>query len=89
MIDNPRPIDKYTRILYYTHVQRQETFPGDQEKTKNCFKRALPRTSTTHIIAGITYGIHVGIIPQLPAAPMVADHIDRVFKIIPSFFKRS
>ena len=29
MIDYPRPIDKYTRILYYTHVQRQETFPGD------------------------------------------------------------
>ena len=77
IIDYPHQINECTRFLYYSYVGQKEQISDKIEKIRKMHKSsALLTTTTTHIITGVTYGIDILVILQLPSENSVSKQID-------------
>jgi GTP-binding protein EngB required for normal cell division len=76
IIDYPRPINQYTRFLYFCHVTRHESCHADLVQKQSRQRLSEFEASVTHIIAEIVWGIHAVIVLQLPPDQQVEiDHV--------------
>ncbi|CAF4073751.1 unnamed protein product [Rotaria sordida] len=80
IIDYPYIINEYTRILHYSYIHQEERFPDEIEKIRERLESCLIKTNATHIITGISWGIDIVIILQLPSDDNIVSMIDIVLE---------
>ncbi|CAF3673147.1 unnamed protein product [Rotaria sp. Silwood1] len=82
IIDYPYPINDYTRFLLYSYVYEKEQISDKINKTQNMIKLVKSTAAATHIIAGISYGIDIVVVLQLPFENTIVKEIDNVLQRI-------
>ena len=76
ILDHPYAMDPYTRILRYTYLYREEHFPDEQLTIREVAPMITSETDATHVIIGISWGIDIVTILQLPPNDRIAAQVD-------------
>ncbi|CAF3955353.1 unnamed protein product [Rotaria sp. Silwood2] len=82
IINYPYPVNEYTRFLLYSYIYEEEQASEKPNKTQKMIKSAPISGAATHIITGISYGIDVVVVLQLPFENSVVTEIDDVLQRI-------
>jgi GTPase SAR1 family protein len=80
VIDQLHIIDEYTRVLHYSYVYREERFPDELQGVREWVKTAVPTVNATHIITGVSWGVDIVIILQLPSDVNMITTIDETLE---------
>lgn len=80
ILDHPYATDQYTRILRYTYTYRAEHFPDELSTIREVAPMITSETEATHIIIGISWGIDIVTVLQLPSDDRIAAEIDRTLE---------
>lgn len=76
IIDYPNIINEYTRILHYTYIHRAERFSDEVQKIREGIHVNPTETTATHIITGVSWGIDIVVVLQLPEDDSIVTNID-------------
>lgn len=76
-----RPIDEWTRMLYYSYIDRQEQVISIDAVSK-MLESVDHQRFATHVITTINFGIDLVVILQLPSEVDIITRIDSVLKKI-------
>ena len=79
VMNYPRPIDKSTRILYYSYISRQEQVMNIADVSK-MLGSSDPQRHATHVITGIDFGIDLIAIVQLHQKLNIVTKIDDILR---------
>ncbi|CAF3611847.1 unnamed protein product [Rotaria socialis] len=80
LVDYPHTINEYTRVLHYYYIHREERFPDEVQKIRDRPETGLSKTNATHIVTGVSWGVDIVVILQLPPEYDVAKRIDSVLE---------
>lgn len=69
-------LHEFTRILYFNYVNGEQQLPNSLPDFQRPNQSMMPQTSATHIVTGITWGINLIVILQLPPNNEIAKKID-------------
>ena len=76
VIDQPNILNEYTRVLHYSYVYREECLPDELKEAQEWLKISVPKINATHIIVGVSWGVDIVIILQLPPEDNLVSIID-------------
>ncbi|CAF5035603.1 unnamed protein product [Rotaria sp. Silwood1] len=78
LTDTTFNIDENTRIIHYCYISQEQCIIDDLYRIRRKIRRAMIDEDTTHIIAGIRWGIHLLIVLQLSAENDITNLIDLI-----------
>ncbi|CAF4082946.1 unnamed protein product, partial [Rotaria sordida] len=79
ILNYPYRINEYTRILYYSWVDREEQISNDTIRNLKLINSIKP---ATHIITSVNYGIDILVVLQLPSETNFIHGIDHILQKI-------
>ena len=85
LINYPDAPSQYTRFLSYTYVNRIEQLDDTTTEITNSLKTLDQNTTATHIITGVSWGINLVVVLQLPSTMKMVKTIDKVLERIRTF----
>ncbi|CAF3833554.1 unnamed protein product [Rotaria magnacalcarata] len=87
LVNDPYPLNEYTRYLLYSYTYKEEQVSNKLKKSQKMSKSLRIPASANHIITGVNKGIDVIIVLQLPSESEFMRKIDEVLQRICSQLK--
>ena len=80
LINYSYPINKYTRLITYSSLDRTEYLSEEEFQSLVQNTQSIPDTSATHIILLVNWGIDATVIVELPRDDNRASDVDKALK---------